>query len=305
MPTSIKFKCIACEFLVFKPLYDLFSVGTLTRLSLSFSFKQAMDKSAMVVEHATHQAAGEGVMFERKGKGVPSESPLKRSAAALPEGFIASVFESHTGKQHVDYLPTTANLNVAKEVGVVKPRNIAEDWEAAGFDPWSSGKDPFSTCFVPTLNFEQEDVADVPDGEFVDQAGLTQAQLRQKQANKEAADLEFLISCCRHGKYSDIEQAINSPDWSLPIDAKDAAGNTLLLVAAQNGNKRIAKLALRRGASINEQNLNGQSVLHYCFSYGFEDLAEYFMDKGADDALLNADGLTCYEGLNADAVDNI
>lgn len=107
-------------------------------------------------------------------------------------------------------------------------------------------------------------------------------------------------------------------------------GNTLLSIACQNNNKRIAKLCLRRGADINTQNvrlarslvsavagsvrltplsvcgmaqLNGQTVLHYCHEYGFHDLLDYLMDKGARDDILNADGLTCYEGLNKEAVD--
>ena len=34
-------------------------------------------------------------------------------------------------------------------------------------------------------------------------------------------------------------------------------------------------------------------------------LAQYFMDKGADDSLVNADGLTCYEGLTMEDVEKI
>jgi hypothetical protein len=51
--------------------------------------------------------------------------------------------------------------------------------------------------------------------------------------------------------------------------------------------------------------LNGQTVLHYAFAYGFEELARYLMDKGADDSLKNGSGLTCYEGLTAEDVENI
>ena len=38
---------------------------------------------------------------------------------------------------------------------------------------------------------------------------------------------------------------------------------------------------------------------------GFDELAEYLQSKGADDSLRNADGLTCYEGLNQRVVDQI
>lgn len=44
----------------------------------------------------------------------------------------------------------------------------------------------------------------------------------------------------------------------MPIDYQDEMGLTLLHVAAQNGNKRVAKLCLRRGADINKRNNNGQ-----------------------------------------------
>jgi ankyrin repeat protein len=53
------------------------------------------------------------------------------------------------------------------------------------------------------------------------------------------------------------------------------------------------------------QQLNGQTVLHYCHEYGFHDLMDYLLDKGARDDVVNADGLTCYEGLSKEAVDAI
>ena len=68
---------------------------------------------------------------------------------------------------------------------------------------------------------------------------------------------------------------------------------------------KIAKLLLRRGAKINTVNLAGNGILHYCFTYSFESLGEYFISKGADDSIVNAAGLTCYEGLDAGAVNEI
>lgn len=41
-----------------------------------------------------------------------------------------------------------------------------------------------------------------------------------------------------------------------------------------------------------------QTPLHYAYGYGFESFGEYLISKGADDSITNADGLTCYEGLN-------
>merc|ERR1711988_1167885 len=73
--------------------------------------RRARPNDVVVREHKTHAAATEMVTFQPVGGERKSrDAPLKRSAASLPEGFIASVFESHTGKQHVDYLPAAANL---------------------------------------------------------------------------------------------------------------------------------------------------------------------------------------------------
>ena len=266
------------------------------------------EEGAMVPldDFETHPPAGEGRYFAPAGThAAKAKAVLRKSSAHLPEGFVRSVFETHTGRQHVDYLPSVPNLNTAKSVGVVKPRHIFDDWQEQGFDPWSEGKQPFSTSFIPSLMVDPETGEDMAKDQFADAGGMTDAQKKVEQANKEQKDLDMLLSWCRHGKYSEIETSLNHPDWTLPIDAKDAGGNTLLLVSAQNGNKRIAKLCLRRGADINMQNLNGQTVLHYCFAYGFEDLAQYFMDKGGDDSLVNADGLTCYEGLTMEDVEKI
>ena len=91
-------------------------------------------------------------------------------------------------------------------------------------------------------------------------------------------------------------------DDGVDVNHQDEHGNSLLVLAAQTGNKRTCKLLLRRGADVLRVNLQGNSVLHYCFEYHFTELADYLMSKGGDDSLLNAQGLTCYEGINAQRV---
>ena len=51
----------------------------------------------------------------------------------------------------------------------------------------------------------------------------------------------------------------------LPVDVRDNYGNTILVIACQNGNKRVAKAVLRRGANINARNHKGNTPLHYCY----------------------------------------
>ena len=84
----------------------------------------------------------------------------------------------------------------------------------------------------------------------------------------------------------------------VPVDCRDEFENTPLIIAAQNNKKRVAKLFLRQRANINAINSHGNTCLHYCFTYGYADLGDYLISKGADDSLKNKQGLTCYEGLD-------
>ena len=59
------------------------------------------------------------------------------------------------------------------------------------------------------------------------------------------------------------------------------------------------------GRKYQPDKLGWEYCLHYCFAYSFESLGDYFIKKGADDSVANAEGLTCYEGLSQDSVNNI
>jgi hypothetical protein len=75
-------------------------------------------------------------------------------------------------------------------------------------------------------------------------------------------ELEEIFSFARHGRCEEIEKLL---DQGLPVDVRDEWGNTLLIIACQNGNKRAAKTVLRRGANINSRNFKGNTPLHYCY----------------------------------------
>ncbi|KAG2823196.1 hypothetical protein PC111_g10328 [Phytophthora cactorum] len=109
------------------------------------------------------------------------------------------------------------------------------------------------------------------------------------------ADDYDLFSAARHNHYDSV---IYMLDQGVPVNSRDAFGNTLLSIACQNGLKRITKLALRRGANINSQNNRGNTALHFCFAYGYGDsLGAYLISKGADTTIENDDGMVCYYGI--------
>lgn len=101
-----------------------------------------------------------------------------------------------------------------------------------------------------------------------------------------------LFSYARHGKKKEIEDLLK--EKGINVDVKDDHGNTIFLIACQNGHKKICKLSLRQGGKINHQNKKGCSGLHYCFAYNYKDLGDYLISKGANEKLLNKDNQDCY-----------
>lgn len=105
---------------------------------------------------------------------------------------------------------------------------------------------------------------------------------------------EIVFSFVRHNRYEAVEALIQQ-DQDV-IHATDENKNTLLHTACQNNNRRLTKLLLKNHIGINEQNLRGNTALHYCYQYGFSDLAEYLLAHGADDSILNQDGYVPAQG---------
>ena len=108
-------------------------------------------------------------------------------------------------------------------------------------------------------------------------------------------EVEDAFSFARHGRIEEVDRIL---DTGMPVDVKDGFGNTLLTIACQNGNKRVAKSLLRRGANINSRNHRGNTPLHYCYHYGYgPTLGEYIISKGADREAKNNAGKNYFEGI--------
>ena len=143
-------------------------------------------------------------------------------------------------------------------------------------------------------------------------------------------DLNELISWVRHSKMKKLKEALDPlPNKtfdpalvSVPyaddvgtayIDAyereafnlnkTDDHGNSLLLISAQNGSDKIAKLLIQKGANPNHQNKLGQTAGHFANAYEFYDYLGWLFDPnggGADDQLKNKEGLGVYDGITGD-----
>ncbi len=136
----------------------------------------------------------------------------------------------------------------------------------------------------PAVDIEVDrELIELDQQEALDAAGLTEQ------------DVEDIFSCARHGRVEEVEKILEK---GMPVDVRDEYGNTLLTIACQNGNKRVAKACLRRAADLNARNYKGNTPLHYCYQYGYGDsLGQYLISKGANEYARNKAGKEVYDGI--------
>lgn len=88
--------------------------------------------------------------------------------------------------------------------------------------------------------------------------------------------MEKAVQAAKTSNLSIMEDALEE---GIHPDTTDQFGNSLLLLAAQQGSKRMVKFLLRRGSKINFVNNLGNTALHYCFAYKNDDLGHYLIKR--------------------------
>lgn len=109
-----------------------------------------------------------------------------------------------------------------------------------------------------------------------------------------------IFSAVRNGRVSEAQEILVHNSTEFDVDTRDSFGNTVLIVAAQNNRKRVTKMCVRAGVPLDARNKQGNTALHYCYGYGYFELGEYLVSKGADERVTNAAGETAYDGLSAE-----
>ena len=111
-------------------------------------------------------------------------------------------------------------------------------------------------------------------------AVITESKAQAERDGGAIPDLDTVFSQARNGRIKRLEDSLNA---EFPLDSEDEKGNTLLLVACQQCNHKMAEMLLARGANINHQNAHGNSPLHFAMAYDTEGaFGEHPIQKGAD-----------------------
>ena len=87
-----------------------------------------------------------------------------------------------------------------------------------------------------------------------------------------------------------------------PNKTDDEFGNTMLMLACQNGNMKLVKYLVAKGSNPCAQNKAGQTAAHFAISFKFYEVSQWLFENGADDTMENKYGLTPYDGLLPEGV---
>jgi ankyrin repeat protein len=111
----------------------------------------------------------------------------------------------------------------------------------------------------------------------------------------EMIDPKDVFSAVRHSK---TQTVIDCLEAGFDPNTVDEHGNTLFMVACQNGNKEIGKVLLEAGANLNIKNFKGNTGLHFLYTFGYPEIAEFFICQGsADPNITNDLGLLPKQGI--------
>jgi hypothetical protein len=175
----------------------------------------------------------------------------------------------------------------------------------------------------PEIPPDQDPLGNFPDNPFKPNSTVNTSDRRHMDGP--SLSIDEILSLVRHSKLALLKEALDYipnkpfdktlvqvsyvPDFGtvyvegyekLPfhINKMDEFGNTMVGLAAQNGNVKILKYLISKGANPNHQNKQGQTAAHFAIAYKFYELSQWLFENGADDTLANKFGLTAYDGLS-------
>ncbi|KDO28953.1 hypothetical protein SPRG_06054 [Saprolegnia parasitica CBS 223.65] len=224
----------------------------------------------------------------------PGEGWKRLNVAKLPKSFAKKVYEPSIATPP----PTAVAPNIPLVAGLIDPAKTGT-YEQPNDVP------DFRAHFVPSL-----------EAEVVLMNKLLQSQAkRQKQTSiadvfaemddddeppSPVSDADNIRKAVLYTRNNNVKELESMFDAGVHVNAQDENGNSLFILACQQGNKNMCKFLMRRRCDTNMQNFRGNTGLHYCFEYKWHELAEYLKEKGVRDDIPNADGLMCYEGISSE-----
>lgn len=124
---------------------------------------------------------------------------------------------------------------------------------------------------IPDIPLDHSDEEPVQGGDEKRAPGL------RAEEERRVAAVRQVFSLARHGRVKELHQMLIQNE--LPAIVTDDHGNTLLHIAAQNNNRRLAKWGLRFGINPRQTNAKGLCAIRYCMRYKYTELGDYLLHK--------------------------
>jgi ankyrin repeat protein len=87
----------------------------------------------------------------------------------------------------------------------------------------------------------------------------------------------------------------NLERFHISLESRNNKGSTLLIFAVQCGYDIFVKYLLEKGANINAQDFELNTALHYALSHNNFNFADILLKNGANERLMNNNGLTPWQ----------
>ena len=111
--------------------------------------------------------------------------------------------------------------------------------------------------------------------------------------------LVFILCSCGdllyNAKIGNVERIENGLETGAPIEKKDHAGNTPLMIAAFNKQYDALEYLCKKGANVNAQNNNGATALILAAYYNHIDAAKMLIKYNADKTIKDKYGNTALD----------
>ena len=276
-------------------------------VSASMSGSVGSDDGSMGKQSQMGQLRGSATGGERFGS---SRSDARRNAAveeAALNNFRRSVLNSSPGTSN-QQIPFLGDMGMTPGMGIGMSPNVAFPG-MPGISPGMQVPTPDHVMWqlqqqqqMVQLQMQQLQIAqqqqqrNLMAGANVSTAAMNSAaQTAYASQNGQHDSPERLFQAIARNDVDEVCRIVDS--GQVPVDQADGNGNTLLMQTCHFGHRRLTKHLLKKGASVNKKNFQGNTPLHFCLAGNFGELGAYLVGKGADEGAENAKGKTPYEGL--------
>ena len=174
----------------------------------------------------------------------------------------------------------------------------------------------YDTQIIQDLMNEEKNLEDLINKKCIENLKTAINKCNRLKGKKNLGDNYHILNQIKGKKYMEetLRMLINEGEESLFLDyfaqiyrkidinCKDVNNNTLLILSVREGLINVVKELLEKNVNINIRNVKGNTALHYALGNKMYYIADLLKKNGADESILNKNGLTPWECVGQSGV---